>query len=110
MKIDNRLLELVVFLATIAAAIGYLSQLGPSTGEVAKIALAEIFSRQQVVRVERERFVVIVEALVDLGVGMRPPAHCSKEADRQQGESECGELPVSGFSLRFASRSWRQIP
>jgi nitric oxide reductase large subunit len=63
---DNRLLELVVFLATIAAAIGYLSQLGPSTGEVANIALAEIFPRQQVVRFERERLVVIVEALVDL--------------------------------------------
>jgi nitric oxide reductase large subunit len=61
---DNRLLELVVFLATIAAAIGYLSQLGPSTGEVANIALAEIFPR--IVRFERERLVVIVEALVDL--------------------------------------------
>ena len=40
---DNRLLELVVFLATIAATIGDLSQLDPSTGEVAflQIALAE---------------------------------------------------------------------
>jgi hypothetical protein len=39
---DNRLLELVVFLATIAAAIGYLSQLGPSTGEVANCPRRDI--------------------------------------------------------------------
>src|SRR6478672_12600493 len=62
----DRLLELTVFLARPGATLGDLRELLLCLGDIAllQIALAEIFPRAQIVWIERERPLVIVEALV----------------------------------------------